>query len=155
MTRLITRGMKEDNRPKLPYCRRRPTRTLAVGRLLGTFTNIAAAILVSSSLGAQTSAPAPVVTLKLEVEVVTLRDGGFYPDNLTRPAGKFVLVVINRSHATQPQFGITSSSSAAVVAAVEQVLDISKVYPLELAAGTYVLKDSTHPKWGMLTIVTH
>jgi len=102
----------------------------------------------------QTNNPAPSATAKIEVEVVTLRDGGFYPNKITRPAGQFVLLVINRSHAVEPQFGITNSAASAI-AAVESVAGVYKGYILQLAADTYLLSDSSHPSWSKLTIVTH
>jgi hypothetical protein len=91
---------------------------------------------------------------KLEVEIVTLRDGGFYPSKITRPAGKFLLVVKNRSHAKQVQLGITRSDTT-VIASVQQVIDLTQDYSLDLPAATHTLKDSAHPSWIPLTIVTH
>jgi hypothetical protein len=89
---------------------------------------------------------------KLEAELVILRDGGFYPPTITRPAGNFILLVKNRSHANQVQLSLTRSD-ASVIAASEQVNDINKAYVLVLTAGTYTLQDSAHPSWGQLTIV--
>lgn len=91
---------------------------------------------------------------KVEVELVTLRDGGFYPSTITRSAGKFLLIVKNRSHSHQVQYGVTRSD-AAVVAPVETVIAISRDYILDLPAGTYLLRESSHPNWTPLTVVTH
>lgn len=98
---------------------------------------------------------APVTSqAKIQVEVVTLRDGGFYPSTLIRPAGNFLLVVKNRSHATEVELGIARSDATVVVAA-EQVITINRDYILDLPGGTYTLRDSSHPKWVPLSIITH
>jgi len=91
---------------------------------------------------------------KIESELVTLRDGGFYPSKIVRPSGTFFLVVLNRSHANKISLGITGPG-ASVIAAVEDIVDLKQSYLLELTANTYVLKDSAHPGWTPLTITLH
>src|SRR5580658_8468058 len=90
---------------------------------------LAFAIIFLGNLRAQTPQ-------KLEVEIVTLRDGGFYPNKITRPAGTFMLLVLNRSHANQIQLGINSSEGT-VIAAVEQMTDVTKSYVFPFPADTY------------------
>ena len=57
---------------------------------------------------------------KIEAEVVSLRDGGFFPSTITRPHGKFLLVVKNRSHASEIILGVTRHDGT-VIAAAEKV----------------------------------
>ncbi len=91
---------------------------------------------------------------KIQAEVVTLRDGGFSPAQISRPAGQFLLVVKNRSHAAKVSLGITALDLS-TVAPVQDFLGVGKDYMLTLTASTYVLKDSAHPTWTPLTIVVH
>jgi hypothetical protein len=91
---------------------------------------------------------------KIETEVVTLRDGGFYPSKITRPAGTFLLVVLNRSHANSVSPGITGPG-ASVVVGVASMLDLKQSFLLTLSANSYTLTDSAHAAWTPLTIVLH
>jgi hypothetical protein len=90
---------------------------------------------------------------KLEAEVVSLRNGGFSPAKITRPAGQqFLLVIKNRAGTDQMTLSIAHNNGLSVEASAT-IKDLDQDYLLNLTAGTYTLTDSSHPKWTPLTIV--
>ena len=90
---------------------------------------------------------------KLEMELVYLRDGGFTPSKITRPKGKFILVVKNRSHVDNAMLGITGVGGS-ILAPTTALVGLNQDYVLDLPATTSVLIDAAHPTWTPLTIVT-
>jgi hypothetical protein len=103
---------------------------------------------------AELSGGRAVAQKKLEAEVVALRDGGFYPAEIKRPQGQFLLVVKNRSRADRVTIGIAHQGGASVVAS-EEVRALSREYLLDFPTGTYVVTDASHPNWSTLTITIH
>jgi hypothetical protein len=89
---------------------------------------------------------------KMEAELVTIRDGGFVPARVTRPAGPFLLVVKNRTRESEVDLSLVRQDGT-VINAIEKVTAVDRDYMLTLPASTYVLKDSAHPSWTSLTIV--
>jgi hypothetical protein len=91
----------------------------------------------------------------LQAEVVYLRNGGFYPHAITRPAGQFVLVVVNRSGPGAIALSVKSAllNSASTAAASGDVSPAqSQSIVLNLAAGKYYVSDLNHPSWPVMTL---
>ena len=129
--------------------RTKPHQITLAGKLFLSLLLACLSLRVVDAQQAPVSGPA-----KIEVELVTLRDGGLYPSKIKRTAGKVLLIVKNRSHSNQMQLGVTRSDGS-VIAAVEAITALSQDYFLDLPAGEYTLKESGHPGWTPLTIVTH
>jgi hypothetical protein len=89
---------------------------------------------------------------KIPIAVVSLRDGGFFPQKITCSSGKLLLVVKNKSQADNIILGMarTDGLTAIPAAATPQ---LSQDYVLTLGSGTYTLTDSAHPKWTPLTLI--
>lgn len=88
---------------------------------------------------------------KLQAEVVYLRAGGFFPKTITRPTGKFLLVVKNRSGQNAVSINVKrpdGSSAAAGGASTAQNQD----FLLDLSSGQYVVSDLNHTQWSPMTI---
>lgn len=88
---------------------------------------------------------------KIEAEVVFLRDSGFFPNTIQRKPGKFLLIVKNRSHASEISIGVASHSQQVLVAPTNAVAS-SHNFTLNLVAGDYAVTDANHPNWSQLTI---
>lgn len=112
----------------------------------------AAALGALLSVAALAQGQATSTSPKIEAEVVSLRVGGFFPPKITRPPGQFLLVVKNRAGTTSMTLSIASKEAAMAVPSAS-VLGFNQDYLLNLAPDTYVLADSSHPKWTPLTIV--
>jgi hypothetical protein len=99
------------------------------------------------SVTAGIGAPGP----KVEVEVIYLRAGGFMPKVITRPVGRFLLVIENRSRTQTTSFNLKRADGLVGIAANASTLH-SQSFLLDLPAGEYKLSDSNQTGWSPITI---
>lgn len=83
----------------------------------------------------------------LEVEIVTIRGTGFEPKIITRPAGKFVLTIENRSGVDEVSLRLDQQGGNRLkdLKVKKNVLDWADV--LDLRAGDYFLTEANHTNW--------
>jgi hypothetical protein len=94
---------------------------------------------VASALQAPSSNPA-------EVELIDLRLSGFEPHEITRPAGRFLLGVNNRTGLTDLSLVLANESGrSASSKRLSKVKTWREV--LDLHPGRYVLREATHRDW--------
>jgi hypothetical protein len=88
------------------------------------------------------------------VELVTLEPGGFEPAELTRPAGRFLFGVNNRSGVSDLTFWLMHESGAS---RGERHIVKEKVWRLvlDLPPGHYVLGVTDHPNWRCPITITN
>jgi hypothetical protein len=93
----------------------------------------------STAQNAQTTAPG-------EVELITLTPTGFEPDEITRPTGKFLFGVNNRSRLSDLTFRLLHESGASHG---EKRMVREKVWRkvVDLPPGRYLLSVADHPEW--------
>lgn len=85
---------------------------------------------------------------RLEGEIVSAQPNGFEPNQITRPAGEFLLMVDNRTGLDQLQVRLER------VVGKERLDDIGltkRAYSwntvLKLPPGEYILTEASHPEW--------
>lgn len=84
---------------------------------------------------------------KVETELLTIRRTGFHPSRVSRPEGKFLLAVSNRSGAVELNLRLHSVTG---VRLVETRVSNKQLYwsgLVTLPAGEYVLTEANHPNW--------
>ena len=88
------------------------------------------------------------------VELVTLEPSGFEPAELTRPAGRFLFGVNNRSGVSDLTFWVIHESGAS---RGERHMVKEKVWRqvLDLPPGHYVLGVTDHPNWRCSITITN
>lgn len=86
---------------------------------------------------------------RLEAERVTLRATGFEPREITRPAGRFLLAVNDRSGQRDVVFVLMRESGRQLhrVRVRETTRKHEWRQVVNLAPGTYVLSEAAHPDW--------
>jgi hypothetical protein len=102
----------------------------------------------------------PLVTLQDKpapephsVEEITLRPEGFYPAELTRSKGNFLLVVCNRAGIEEMNFVLTreTGSSTPTKEKVKEAKVQRRILDwndeLDLNPGAYLLTEASNPKW--------
>lgn len=114
--------------------------TLAFGarRYLATPPMVAPTILQSHG----TSASSPLKSV-----LFTIHSQGFEPNDITLPAGKYVLVVDNRSGAEDVQLNLRRGQSEKLKEAKLSRKEMDWYSVIELAPGQYSLSDLNRPKW--------
>jgi hypothetical protein len=102
------------------------------------------------SLSTSTGAP----LTQIEAEVITILPSGFQPTQITRPAGKFLLAVENRSGLKSIDFRLDAQSGGRViqVSRTWERADWSDV--VNPPPGTYVLTEANHPTWQCVITIT-
>jgi hypothetical protein len=99
----------------------------------------AIALAVANGPQAPSSSPA-------EVELIDLRPSGFEPREITRPAGRFLLGVNNRTGLTDLSLVLANESGRS-----EGSKRLSRMKTwrevLDLQPGRYVLREATHSDW--------
>ncbi|MDX6501078.1 MAG: hypothetical protein QOG23_4338 [Blastocatellia bacterium] len=81
-----------------------------------------------------------------EVEQIDLRLSGFEPSEITRPSGRFLLGVNNRTGLTELSLTLVHESGrSAVSKRLSRVKTWREV--LDLHPGRYVLREATHRDW--------
>jgi hypothetical protein len=99
------------------------------------------------------STPEPLV-----VEELTLRPAGFYPSEIQRPKGKFLLAINNRAGLQEMNIKISREIGRAAKEKLKNVkvhkkyLDWNDV--LDLQPGDYVVTEASNPEWVCRIIVT-
>lgn len=91
---------------------------------------------------------------RLETELVTVTPTGFEPVELTRPAGRFILDVDNRSGLEEVELRLDKLRGAR-----ERAVRVSRTAldwrdTLRLQPGTYVLTEAHHPQWSCRITIT-
>ena len=97
--------------------------------------------------------PAPIANIQramaggpAEVELIDLRPSGFEPHEITRPTGRFLLGVNNRSGLTDLSLVLANESGR-----LEGSKRLSRMKTwreaLDLQPGRYVLREATHSDW--------
>jgi hypothetical protein len=95
---------------------------------------------------------APAVHLaqgeNLQVKLVTLTSRGFDPDEVLTTNGRFILDIENISGFPNASISLANNSTNAVVQTTQMPRGkIDYVKAFDLAAGTYVLTEASHPEW--------
>lgn len=86
---------------------------------------------------------------KVEVELVTLQRWGFQPKEITRPKGKFFLVIENKSGLIQDLTFSLIEENGARLKDINLSVNRRKGWSdfVELSPGNYLLTVSEHPEW--------
>jgi hypothetical protein len=89
----------------------------------------------------------PAPSQELEEVTLLLRATGFEPAQVTRPAGRFLLSVDNRSGVEELTFEITRADGTKVreIKVLKGNVDWSE--EINLIAGQYTLNEAAHPAW--------
>lgn len=84
---------------------------------------------------------------RVEVELITLRPSGFDPPGITRPRGKFILSVENRSGAHEVDLRLDREAGERQhqTRLTRGRLRWGKM--VDLPPGRYVLSEANHPDW--------
>ena len=90
----------------------------------------------------------------LKVELVTVRPDGFDPAEITRPRGRFYLVVDNLSELTALDLRLTRETGHSVHEVRVPRGQADWTGMLTLQPGTYVLREAAHPEWACRISVT-
>jgi hypothetical protein len=135
--------------------------TLLVATTLAAKTWLVAPVAAESDATTQTPAPSvastPVVPVRLESEHVTIRPTGFEPAEITRPAGRILLAVNDRS-------GLGSLDLRVDMEPLQRLFEVRVPRDtngrhewrqvLTLMPGHYVLTEASHPDWVCRITVT-
>jgi hypothetical protein len=90
----------------------------------------------------------------VQAELVTILPTGFEPAQITRPPGRFILLVQNRSGLEAVQLRLEHETGTRLhdVHVRREKLDWNNV--IDLGPGRYVLTEADHPGWACYIIVT-
>ncbi|MCA1629738.1 MAG: hypothetical protein LC785_14170 [Acidobacteria bacterium] len=104
----------------------------------------------AETAAAPSAAATPAVVARLESEHITIRPTGFEPTEITRPAGRVLLVVNDRS-------GLDSLDLRLDAGALPRLFEVRVPRDTKgrrewrqlvlLAPGRYVLTEAGHPEW--------
>jgi len=91
---------------------------------------------------------------QLEAEVITILPSGFEPTKITRPAGKFLLAIENRSGVKRVDFYLSAESGSRIfqVSRPWERPDWTEV--VNPPPGRYVLSEANHPAWQCVITIT-
>lgn len=84
---------------------------------------------------------------EIEVEVVTVRESGFEPREITRPQGPFMLAIINKSGAAELALRLDTVQRNRVHEVRLPKGRIRWHQRLDLPPGDYVLTEQNHSDW--------
>jgi hypothetical protein len=96
----------------------------------------------------------PAQSDEIVVERVTFFPYGFEPEEITRPAGTFLLAVDNRAGTEDFSFQLVSGLNQLVHTATIRRGYATTSKLLTLAPGTYVLREPNYPKWTCTITIT-
>ncbi len=110
-------------------------------------TDLSAVYMPQQTEQQQASAQASTEEEPLTVELITILPTGFEPAEITRPKGRFILAVDNRSELEDCEFEIKRVGGNRLhrVRVPREKLDWRGI--VELPAGTYVVTEVNHPDW--------
>jgi len=114
---------------------------LAYARPSRALKEISRAMPVAVANTAQATSNAPA-----EVEMIDLRPSGFEPRDVTRPAGRFLLGVNNRTGLADLSFVLVHESGRSVGGKRLNKLKTWRQV-LDLHPGRYVLREANHRDW--------
>ena len=89
-----------------------------------------------------------------EVEQITLQLNGFNPGQITRPEGRFILSVHNRSGLDNIKLQFGQENGSRVPALESRKRRLSWADEVDLPPGRYVLSEVSHPRWRCLITIT-
>ena len=115
---------------------------------------------ISTANGAVTGTPATVTQRHfrrdhdMTVEMISVGPDGFQPANLTRPSGRFLLAINNRSGLKELTFQLLRED--------DRLMQEARVDPkqpnwrslVNLPAGTYRLTETSHAEWVCRIVIT-
>jgi hypothetical protein len=106
----------------------------------------------SATIGAQASLP----LAKVETEIVTILPDGFEPTQITRPVGRIMLMVNNRSGLGAVTFRLDLDPGIRLLDVTVPRTKLDWVDMVDLIPGSYVLSEANHPDWVChITITAH
>jgi hypothetical protein len=85
---------------------------------------------------------------RIEAEIITIRPNGFEPAEITRPQGRFLLAINNRSGISEMTLRLNRDGGneqrdlQAAQKTSRKWRDVVDLYP-----GRYLLKEAAHPDW--------
>lgn len=82
-----------------------------------------------------------------KVLLLTMRPSGFEPQRLTLNAGKYLVVVRNRTGLSEFALRLERETGERLHEAAARRYQRDWKYLLQLPPGTYVLKETNHPEW--------
>ena len=89
----------------------------------------------------------------LEAEVITILPTGFEPQELSRPAGRFLLLFDNESGMPNLDLRLERTGHPRITEVrLNRKTEATKV--LNLPAGEYQVTEANHPEWTMNLIIT-
>lgn len=115
---------------------------------------------IVSALPPAPASPAPALTAPaanpslLQVERITIRPTGFDPGEITRPEGRFVLAVDNRSGLRELTLRLSDGGGRRLREVRVPREQPSWRVTLDAPAGSYVLTEVDHPGWVCRVSVT-
>jgi hypothetical protein len=106
------------------------------------------------------SAPAPALPQRtrpiadFESELITITPHGFEPREITRPQGRFLLMIDNRSDLAATSLSLTREAGPRT-----HEMRVPREEPnwsdvVDLTPGRYVLTEADHSSWGCLITIT-
>jgi hypothetical protein len=91
---------------------------------------------------------------RVEAELITILPTGFEPAQITRPSGRFLLAVENRSGVRQIDFQLSAESGS-------RILEVSRTWEradwsdvVNPPPGRYVITERNHPAWQCVITIT-
>lgn len=111
----------------------------------------------SSATPAMATLPAPAQESpkgKFRVERVTVLPYGFEPEQITRPAGPFLLAVDNRAGTDGLSLRLLANNNQLVLAQPIYQGRPGAQKEINLAPGTYLLAEENHPEWSCVITIT-
>jgi hypothetical protein len=90
----------------------------------------------------------------LQAELITITPRGFEPAEITRPAGRFILMVENQAELPEVTFRLDQEGGSRLYEKQlpQEQPEWSEV--LDLQPGTYLLTEADHPDWLSRIIIT-
>lgn len=89
-----------------------------------------------------------------EAELITIEPHGFEPAQVTRPQGRFLLAIDNRSGLEDIQLRLERAEGGRVPALEARNRRLSWREEVDLPPGRYVIRETNHPEWSCLITIT-
>ena len=89
-----------------------------------------------------------------ESELITIEPHGFEPAEITRPQGRFLLAIDNRSGLEDIQLRLERAEGGRVPSLEARNRRLSWREEVDLPPGRYVIKETDHPEWSCLITIT-
>jgi hypothetical protein len=98
------------------------------------------------AFGRATSPPAITTREDVEAELITIRPTGFEPEEIMRPAGRFLLAFDNESGLRDLVFRLEREGGERIVEMrPKRKSDVGGV--MDLPPGLYLVTEANHPEW--------